>query len=380
MSSLPSLSVAIMTHPERLEMAQELQKHIQGGVIRGIDQNTLWGAAVASWASYDPACDYHLVIQDDVWANKTLIDDVRYILQYAPETSPVNLADKTPSPRFRWRRERRMGNARGIAMHTSMIGDFLVWCEEHVLSDIRADDFRFSLYCTEFDIPVYYANPPLVYQRPVWSVYKQAPYIQRKEHHIGEVDIKSFDWNAENTNPYRRGYKRPVFYDYATGKLRLACMPHHYFIKGNIKNRQNIVPYQALEFDDFKLTTGNDIGLLMPAFSRYTSEGEYNVLPAGQYTCTADLRVGHTLGGQNKNIEVPDRFKRFRQGEGFVVFRLMVGGEQVNKMRFNLYYNHTGRSITFAVDARIDSKVWVEIESNFWGNVGIHFVYDFAKE
>lgn len=368
-----SLSVAIMTHPERLEMAKELQSHIGAGKITGIEETTLWGAARKSWLNYG-GVDYHMVIQDDVWANPTLIEDVRHVLSFIPDRTIVNLADLTPRRKYRWRASQLMGNARAIIMPVSMIAHFIEWCDEHIVPAITADDFRFSVYCHEHSVPIYYTNPTLVYQREVPSIYKRASYIRRKSRHIGDNSIRDYDWSDIVTNPVKTHDKnKPLMFDYARGEMTFCYPEGAIYPNPNIVSLHNILPFQGMFAAEGWLGTGEARALLIPPLYHYVESVKLPSPLDGKFAFEMDARIGHNLGGQNKKLKADFEAAGFtpKRGGGFVNLIIRLGHRELFNRSRSLYFNHTRTQKTFTAMCSNVDHIEIDIESKFWGNAGV---------
>ncbi|MEY9854235.1 hypothetical protein ABH923_003913 [Leifsonia sp. EB41] len=84
------LSAAIMTHPRRLEAAQELQSrhpglHLQ--IVMDPDPEgppSAWRTARVAWATASPQATHHLVLQDDVATSDDFEERVRHLIAARP--------------------------------------------------------------------------------------------------------------------------------------------------------------------------------------------------------------------------------------------------------------------------------------------------------
>ncbi len=88
--ALPTLSIAIMAHPSRRSQVDHLLK-ILGPVPVAYDEGCgLAQNAANAWAMADPACDYHLVLQDDSVLADDFVMKARRFLATCPLDATIS--------------------------------------------------------------------------------------------------------------------------------------------------------------------------------------------------------------------------------------------------------------------------------------------------
>ena len=362
---MPSLSAAIMTHPERLHLAQELQAHIGMGVICGLTQDTLWGAAVESWTTHDDS-DYHLVIQDDVWCADTLISDVQYVLQHFDTPVFLSLMDNIPRKGFRWRRSQRVNNARALIMPTSYIDKWLSWCANNVLPTFKPDDVRLSAYLSETGHVIHYTNPVLVYQRHVPSVYRRTKAQVRSKGFIGERAIDSYQWAySAQSEAQNRIPERPILYDWMTQQIQLLYPAEAAFTNPLVAEEPNIRPYTSSD-ERSGIQTQHNEAIFLPAFTDFDVT-ESHQLQAGSYEVTVSARMGHLLGGQRGALK----------GSGAGLLELREAHQTLHQLRIPLRFNTVSKTRIFDLSFIEPVQLHARISNRLNGNMGVQFQYDF---
>lgn len=380
MKQKPSLSVAIMTHPERLELAQELQEHIGAGEITGVEKDTLWGAAQAAWRNHDPDCDYHLVIQDDIWANQTLVDDVRHLLSHFQRSVILSLTDNNPRKKHRWKQSRRANNARALVMPVPMISEWLDWCEQNVFESFKPDDVRLSIFLSERNGVIYYPNPPLVYQRKAPSVYRRRKPYGRDWEFIGDKSVYDYDWTDDIENRIvNRRPQRPMLYDWVTGKMILEYPEGAVFPNNDVINEPNIRPFTSLDMRPSRIASMDGTAIFMPPFYDMPMQ-EFLLLEAGAYHVNLKARMGHILGGQRRGLlKYAPNDDKIPPGGGAGTIEFWRGQEMLHQMKIGLYFSTSNKIREFSFSVNETTPVGVRIWSHLWGNMAVQFEYNLTR-
>ena len=85
-----SLSAVIMAHPSRANQVASIQAVLDRSVSVVWDQvNNRWDTGRRAMLAYDPACSYHVVIQDDLLIPRDLLAGLERALAYVPRNVPV---------------------------------------------------------------------------------------------------------------------------------------------------------------------------------------------------------------------------------------------------------------------------------------------------
>lgn len=87
-----TFSLAVMAHPSRSQWVGELA--ISLGIALDVHWDRYgdrWDTGRRALLAFDPHCDYHLVIQDDVLVAKDLIAALPRAISFVPPGSPISL-------------------------------------------------------------------------------------------------------------------------------------------------------------------------------------------------------------------------------------------------------------------------------------------------
>lgn len=87
-----SLSVAVMAHPKREAMVDELLDRLDRPAKVTWDEiNDRHDTGIRAIEAFDPACSHHLIIQDDIIPSGDMIAGAERALKYIPQDVPVSL-------------------------------------------------------------------------------------------------------------------------------------------------------------------------------------------------------------------------------------------------------------------------------------------------
>ncbi len=88
----PSLSCAVMAHPKRAAMVDELLASLDRPVKVVWDEiQDRHDTGIRSIEAFDPSCTHHLVIQDDSVVPRDLLAGTERALRYVPQDVPASL-------------------------------------------------------------------------------------------------------------------------------------------------------------------------------------------------------------------------------------------------------------------------------------------------
>ena len=209
------VSAAIMAHPDRAEMVADLRFRLDrvpaihwdpGGPPSG-NGDRVWSVARAAWLKYDPAADYHVLIQDDAIACKHLLAGIEAALDHVPAGSILSPYLGTGRmATARWDHLERVADAAGAAfiradrvmwgvclvVPTVDISDMIAWCDR---KGGVPDDMRVSGWAQRNDREVWYTWPSLVDHRTVPSLTKHRALDRvARRHHLGSAT--DIDWSG----------------------------------------------------------------------------------------------------------------------------------------------------------------------------------------
>lgn len=177
---MSGLSVAVMAHPARAHLVDELVDALEIGADRVVwdTNNNRWHTGRRAWETYDPAADYHFVIQDDALVCRDLIAGLEKALDHVPAEAIVSPYTGTRRP-MSGIVENAVGEARaagaawiimralnwgvGIIAPTSSIDDMIAWADKQSYPnyDRRVGRYYYLVTCW----PVWSTWPTLIDHR-----------------------------------------------------------------------------------------------------------------------------------------------------------------------------------------------------------------------
>lgn len=205
------VSAGIMGHPDRAEEVAELRALLDrtvevfwdlGGPPSG-SGDRVWGTARGAWSLFDPAAEYHVLIQDDALVCADYLAGLEKALEHVTDGAVVSpyLGTGRMAP-ARWGEMCRQADDRGasfvrssqvlwgvsLAVPVADIPAMIDWC------DTRArvpDDMRVAGWAKSADREVWYLWPSLVDHRPVPSLTKHraADRVARRHHTGSALDL-----------------------------------------------------------------------------------------------------------------------------------------------------------------------------------------------
>jgi hypothetical protein len=182
-----SLSAAIMAHPSRGEMVDELLSSLDREIPVSWDgppdnlplPERVWRNSRRTWSMADPGSDWHLLLQDDVVVAKDLLAGIELALEWVPDRigivqffigkyrplGPVfvNLGTEADRIGATWIEHRSMCWGVAQAVRTPTIPAMLKWCDGR---RGMADDSRVGRYYRDvLHQRTWYTWPSLVNHR-----------------------------------------------------------------------------------------------------------------------------------------------------------------------------------------------------------------------
>lgn len=176
-ASLPSVSMALMAHPRRAALVDELRAQVPDAEVVWDKHHSLWDTGRRALLAHDPQADYHVVLQDDAVLCAEFTDGIRHALAAVPDGHPVSfyVGQVRPNEPF----VRRQVNAAlkggapwivmkgpwwgvAIAVPTADVPELV---EHGDISNLRSYDVRISDFYNRQGIDCWYTQPSLVDHR-----------------------------------------------------------------------------------------------------------------------------------------------------------------------------------------------------------------------
>ena len=170
-----TLSAALMAHPDRREQVQEILARLDRPVEVTWDRiHDLWDTGRRAMLAYDPAADYHVVIQDDVLVPRDLLAGLEKALTHVPAGHPVcgyiGRLRPWPERMSQLTAKAARQNASWVVMPEPMWGPLIcvpTACIEEMVQfcdglDMRNYDLRVSRYFKEKGVDVWFPWPSIV--------------------------------------------------------------------------------------------------------------------------------------------------------------------------------------------------------------------------
>lgn len=169
------LSAVIMAHPDRREQAEAVRARLdRPAPIVWDEVHNVWDTGRRAMLAFDPAADYHAVIQDDVLVPRDLLAGMERALEYVPEGSPLGgyLGMIRPCP-YGVAEATKRADREGaswivfpepiwgplICVPTACIEEMVQFCDG---LDMRNYDLRVSRYFKEKGVDVWFPWPSIV--------------------------------------------------------------------------------------------------------------------------------------------------------------------------------------------------------------------------
>lgn len=212
------LSAAIMAHPVRTQMAEELQQLLDRPTPIIYDKNPIpskdpaqrWATGARAWAAHDPDADWHVVIQDDTIPATNLLAGLEQALQHVPNGHPASAyIGGNNTTRARAAAAKQAGETwiviprliwgPAIILPTTTINDMLEWCTPRATKYATPQSNYDSLIAAYYlrarrTRGAWHTNPSLVSHRDAPSLVGHAPARDAINPAPG-VDALRVDWS-----------------------------------------------------------------------------------------------------------------------------------------------------------------------------------------
>ncbi len=168
-----TLSTAIMHAPwarDRADTVRTLTHELRGAhrvtVVQDTKREGIWPTARRAWMAASGT--HHLVLQDDAELCSGFVKQAMAAIESNPDAaiSFFNFAGKAAT------KARDMGvpwldlaghaTALAVAMPSSWVHPWMVWCRDHIAPDFRHDDTRLQVWLAVTDRPMWFTIPCLV--------------------------------------------------------------------------------------------------------------------------------------------------------------------------------------------------------------------------
>lgn len=194
---MATLSVAVMAHPKREGMVDDLLGWLDRPATVVWDQiNDRHDTGARAMEAFDPECTHHLVVQDDVVPCRDLVAGAERALERTPGDVPVSLYVGTARPfgpeiaaavRFAgghtsWLIMEGLYWGPAVIVPTPLISPMLAWFRRSTLKNY---DRRMSRWFQRQSLPTWYSWPSLVDHRGDESLAHDAAPGRRAHRFVG---------------------------------------------------------------------------------------------------------------------------------------------------------------------------------------------------
>lgn len=208
------LSASIMAHPDRAPLVGELKDALGEDVPVAWDDagpassrgDRAWNTARRAWEWFDPAADWHVLVQDDAAPCADFLAGLAAALEHLPERGVVSAyLGKGQTVSARWGRMAALADERGaswvrsymlgwgvsIALPVALVPGMIEWCDRKAGVP---DDMRVSRWAQRQGLDTWYTWPSLVDHRQVPSLSGHRHPRSAQRHHQGSA--LELDWTG----------------------------------------------------------------------------------------------------------------------------------------------------------------------------------------
>lgn len=172
----PSVSVAVMAHPKRAEMVEDLLERLDAPAMVVWDEiQDRHDTGARSLEAFNPDCTHHMVIQDDALPCRDIVAGVTRALEVVPEGHPFSGYIGRVKP-FAREVSKAVAKADGasfirmagiywgpcVVVPTDVLPELCSWFRQ---SKVKNYDRRMSRWFEARNLECWYAWPPLVEHR-----------------------------------------------------------------------------------------------------------------------------------------------------------------------------------------------------------------------
>ena len=210
-----TLSVAVMAHPRRYDLVDDLLDRLDRPVEVVWDKiNDRHDTGIRAIEAHDPACTHHLVIQDDVMPCRDLIAGAEKALGHVPAGNPasfylgrvqpfrrkvqeaVDLAGDSAS----WVTMQGVYWGPAIVVPTAVIEDLSRWFRSPAAARVTNYDRRVSKWFEARRLDCWYSWPSLVDHRGAQSLVRESKALRTAHRFVGaDRSALDVDWSGPVT-------------------------------------------------------------------------------------------------------------------------------------------------------------------------------------
>lgn len=207
-----SLSVAVMAHPKRAALVDDLLARLDRPAKVVWDEiNDRHDTGIRALEAFDQACTHHLVIQDDVLPCRDLVAGAERALTHVPDGHPASLYVGRVQP-FRRRVQQAVDQAGdaaswvtmdgvywgpAIIVPTAVIVDLSTWYRGRAGQRYQNYDRRVSTWFERRGLACWYSWPSLVEHRGDESLVRDSKAIRTAHRFIGaDASALDVDWSG----------------------------------------------------------------------------------------------------------------------------------------------------------------------------------------
>lgn len=189
---MPTVSITIMAHPERKEMAEALSKELQAPVIYD-RKNNIWDTCRRAWLAHPTDTDFALVLQDDAIVCKAFKAELRKLVSngdylyslYSSNVVKTRLENAHADGKDHILTH-HIYNEIALCMRTEYIMEMVEFCD----SREAENDHEITNWAWRKALPIYYPYESLVDHRDTESIYRRS--TQKKFTNAGERKAFNF--------------------------------------------------------------------------------------------------------------------------------------------------------------------------------------------
>lgn len=209
------VSASIMAHPDRTEFVEELADSLDREVPVAWDNegppsgkgDRVWRTARSAWQMFDPAADFHVLIQDDALVCEDFLAGLEVALEHVPDHALVSMylgqgrnvparwgvmANKARTTGASWVRSYTLMWGVSLAVPTRFIPDMIKWCDRKAG---MPDDMRVGRWFQRQKIDTWYTWPSLADHRRTESLTKHRQ-VERVAVHHHKGSALELDWSG----------------------------------------------------------------------------------------------------------------------------------------------------------------------------------------
>lgn len=206
------VSVAVMAHPSRADMVDELTAALdRPAEVVWDEKSDRWDTGRRAWLTYDPGADYHLVIQDDAIVCRDVVAGLEEALERTPEMGhPVSLyvgrvkpyaaaiteiVEQADDETASWLEMGDINWGVAIALPTYRIDAAIAWGDDNIRRNVNYDR-NLSRHFVGLGLTCYYTWPSLVDHRLAPSLIGHGDHRQAHSFLGADASAIGLDWGG----------------------------------------------------------------------------------------------------------------------------------------------------------------------------------------